>query len=133
MLAYHVLHADAAHGAGLDALKGGAKLVALLLDHPPPLGNGDPPARAHKLVRWKLLALMKLAVHTSPKGRMLLLGARLWVLSNVSPTLAKKLVLGSCVRLRALALALRLRTGGLVGELVLEQRLHFDVALVLFL
>ena len=64
---------------------------------------------------------------------MLLLGARLWVLSNVSPTLAKKLVLGSCVRLRALALALRLRTDGLVGELILEQRLHFDVALVLFL
>ena len=112
MLAYHVLHADAAHGAGLDALKSGAKLVALLLDHPSPLGNGDPPARAHKLVRWKLLALMKLAVHTSPKGRMLLLGARLWVLSNVSPTLAKKLVLSSCVRLRALALALRLRTDG---------------------
>ena len=62
---------------------------------------------------------------------MLLLGARLGVLSNVSPTLAKKLVLGRRVRLRALALALRLRTGGLVGELVLEQRLHFDVALVL--
>ena len=104
-----------------------------MLDHPPPLGNGDPPARAHKLIRWKLLALMKLAVHTSPKGRMLLLSAHLWVLSNVSPTLAKKLVLDSCVRLRALALALRLRTGGLVGELILEQRLHFDVALVLFL
>ena len=68
LLAYHVLHADAAHGAGLDALKGGAKLVALLLDHPPPLGNGDPPARAHKLVGWKLLALMKLVVHTSSKG-----------------------------------------------------------------
>ena len=34
MLSYHVLHADAAHGAGFDALKGGAKLVALLLDHP---------------------------------------------------------------------------------------------------
>ena len=68
MLAYHVLHADAAHGAGLDALKGGAKLVALLLDHPPPLGNGDPPARAHKLVRRKLLTLMKLSVDTIPKG-----------------------------------------------------------------
>ena len=64
---------------------------------------------------------------------MLLLGARLWVLSNVSPTLTKKFVLDSCVRLRALALALQLRTGGLVRELVLEQRLHFDVALVLFL
>ena len=64
---------------------------------------------------------------------MLLLGARLWVLSNVSPTLAKKLVLGRRVCLRPLALALRLRPAGLVGELVLEQRLHFDVALVLFL
>ena len=68
MLSYHVLHADAAHGAGLDALKGGVKLVALLLDHPPPLGNGDPPARAHKLVRRKLLALMKLSVDTNQKG-----------------------------------------------------------------
>ena len=68
MLAYHVLHADAANGAGLDALKSGTKLVALLLDHPPPLGNGDPPARAHKLVRRKLLALMKLSVDTNPKG-----------------------------------------------------------------
>ena len=63
LLSYHVLHADAAHGAGL-----GAKLVALLLDHPPLLGNGDPLAHAHKLVRWKLLALMKLSVHTSPEG-----------------------------------------------------------------
>ena len=62
-----------------------------------------------------------------------MLGARLWVLSNVSSTLAKKLVLGRRVRLIMLALALRLRHGGLVGELVLEQRLHFDVALVLFL
>src|SRR5215216_1373485 len=64
---------------------------------------------------------------------MLLFGAGLGVLSNVSPTLAKKLVLGRRVCLRPLALALRLRPGGLVGELVLEQRLRFDVALVLFL
>ena len=85
------------------------------------------------MVRWKLLALMELSVHTSPKVRMLLLGARLGVLSNVSPTLAKKLVLGRRVCLRPLALALRLRTGGLVGELVIEQGLHFDVAVVLFL
>ena len=62
-----------------------------------------------------------------------MLGARFGVLSNVSPTLAKKLVFGRRVRLRTLALALGLRTGGLVGELVLEQRLDFDVALVLFL
>ena len=55
---------------------------------------------------------------------MLLLGARLGVLSNVSPTLAKKLVRGRRVCLRALALVLQLRTGGLVGELVLEQGLH---------
>ena len=68
MPAYHVLHADAAHGAGFDTPKSGAKLVALLLDHPPPLGNGDPSARAHKLVRWKLLALMKLLVDTNTKG-----------------------------------------------------------------
>ena len=68
MLSYHVLHADAAHGAGLDALKGGAKLVAPLLDHPSLLGNADPPVRAHKLVRWKLLALMKLSVDTNPKS-----------------------------------------------------------------
>ena len=62
-----------------------------------------------------------------------MLGARLGVLSNVSPTLTKKLVFSRRVCLRALALALRLRTGGLVGELILEQRLHFDVSLVLFL
>ena len=64
---------------------------------------------------------------------MLLFGARLGVLSNVSPTLAKKLVLGRRVFLPALALALRLRTSGLVGELVLELGLHFDVTLILFL
>ena len=64
---------------------------------------------------------------------MILLGAHLWVLSNVSPTLAKKLVLGRRVRLIMLALALGLRTGGLVGELFLEQRLPFNVQLVLFL
>ena len=64
---------------------------------------------------------------------MLLLGARLGVLSNVTPTLAKKIVLGRHARLRAPALARRLRSGGLVGELILEQRLHSDVSLVLFL
>ena len=45
----------------------------------------------------------------------------------------KKLVLGRRICLRALALALRLWPEGLVGELVLKQRLHFDVALVFFL
>ena len=35
--AYHVLYTDAAHGACLDALKSGTKLVALLLDHSPSL------------------------------------------------------------------------------------------------
>ena len=63
---------------------------------------------------------------------MLLFGAHLGVLPNVSPTLARKLVLGRRACLCPLALALRLRPGGLVGELVLEQRLNFDVALVLF-
>ena len=47
---------------------------------------------------------------------MLLFGAGLGVLSNVPPTLAKKLVLGRRVCLRAVAFALRLRPGGLVGE-----------------
>ena len=68
LLAYHVLHADAAHGAGLDALKSGIKLVALLLDHSPSLRNGHPPTRAHNLVRRKLLAHMKLPVDTNPKS-----------------------------------------------------------------
>ena len=67
-LAYHVLHADAAHGAGLDALKSDTKLVALLLDHPPSLQNGHPPTRAHYLTRQKLLALMKLMADTNPKS-----------------------------------------------------------------
>ena len=68
LLPYHVLHANAAHGAGLDALKSGMKLVALVLDHSPLLRNGHPPTRAHNLVRRKLQALMKLPVDTNPKS-----------------------------------------------------------------
>ena len=66
--AYHVLHADAAHGACLDALKSGTKLVALLLYHQPSLRNGHPLARAMHLVRRKIFTFMELTMDTNPKG-----------------------------------------------------------------
>ena len=34
---YHVFDVETTHGTTVDALKGGIKIVALLLDDPPPL------------------------------------------------------------------------------------------------
>ena len=64
MLAYHILHANAAHGTGLDAIKGGAKHVALLLDHPPMLAERNPSTLALKLVGLELLPLVELPMNS---------------------------------------------------------------------
>ena len=52
---YHIFDAESAHGTSLDALKGGTKLVALLLYHPPTLREGHLPLLALHLVWRELL------------------------------------------------------------------------------
>ena len=65
-IGYHVFDAEATHGTAFDALKGGTKLVALLLYHPPSLQEGHPPTLALHLVWRKLLTFMELMMNMNP-------------------------------------------------------------------